>query len=149
MTAACRVWVGNGGWVPRLGRALQQLCNQARLTLMEDRWRKLNRASQAMIFRLRTGHIQLNAHLSRIRQNDKTKCRFCGRYSETVVHFLLECRQLGAYRRQFLPEKPTVQGCLYGDIKALNGTVSYGRKLLCANTVASCPPKNLSGSATL
>ena len=60
-------------------------------------WR-LERAQQATIFRLRTGHCGLSAHLKRIGISDSSLCE-CGQADQTPDHVLQSCPKY-AERRQ-------------------------------------------------
>ena len=73
----------------------------------------LERKDQVVIFRLRTNHIQLNAHLNRILKDHQPACPLCGYNEETVHHFLFECPQLQDIRTQFLPPSPDRENSLY------------------------------------
>ena len=73
----------------------------------------LQRKDQVVIFRHRTNHVQLNAHLSRIKSDHKPNCILCDYREETVHHFLFECTPLQDLRRQFLPPDPTRENSLY------------------------------------
>ena len=78
----------------------------------------LERKDQVVIFRLRTNHIQLNAHLSRIKKDHEPNCVLCDYREETVQHILFECPPLQVLRRQFLPPEPTRETSLYESKKS-------------------------------
>ena len=86
---------------------------------------KLKRGEQSTIFRLRTGHIGLNNHLSRIKKNFPSQCPLCKHPNETVDHHLLQCPNLHDLRREFLPVQPTISNCLYGCQEQLEKTCKY------------------------
>ena len=73
----------------------------------------LDRKRQVVIFRLRTNHIQLNAHLSRITKDHDPSCPLCSYKEESVHHFLFECLPLQDLRARFLPLTPTRDNTLY------------------------------------
>ena len=73
----------------------------------------LERKDQVAIFRLRTNHIQLNAHLSRITKDHNPACPLCDYKEESVQHFFFECPQLQDIRSQSLPLEPTQKNSLY------------------------------------
>ena len=52
---------------------------------------QLHRAHQTAVFRLRTHHAPLNAHLNRIKKEHPAKCVYCLDSDETVEHFLFYC----------------------------------------------------------
>ena len=94
----------------------------------------LKRKDQVIIFRLRTTHIQLNAHLSRITKDHPPACTLCGYREETVNHFLFDCPNLQSTRNEFLPQnrsKPyylALQSSLAGSVRRLMG-VFYSLRL--------------------
>jgi hypothetical protein len=53
---------------------------------------ELSRRQASLIIQLRTNRIQLHAHLYRIRQVESSLCPLCFAESETVHHYLFECR---------------------------------------------------------
>ena len=52
---------------------------------------QLHRAHQTAVFRLRTHHAPLNAHLHRVKKEHPAKCVYCPDSDETVEHFLFHC----------------------------------------------------------
>ncbi|KAG8725209.1 hypothetical protein FRC09_006043 [Ceratobasidium sp. 395] len=52
---------------------------------------RLPRSHATMLFRLITGHIQLQRHLYGIHAVDSLICEGCGGAPETVAHFILQC----------------------------------------------------------
>ena len=56
-----------------------------------------NRIASSIIFRLRSGHCQLNNHLYRIGSKKSPNCNYC-LVPETVEHFLLSCPQYNTQR---------------------------------------------------
>ena len=85
----------------------------------------LKRKEQVVIFRLRTNHIQLNAHLSRITSNHQPTCNLCGYKDETVQHFLFDCPPLQDLRKEFLPLNPDRENTLYQSKQQLIQTYKY------------------------
>ena len=104
------------------GRALYEHMNAPK---PNDPVNKLKRGEQSTIFRLRTGHIGLNNHLSRIKKNFPSQCPLCLHPNETVEHHLLQCPELHDLRRQFLPAEPSIFNCLYGCQEQLEKTCKY------------------------
>ena len=88
----------------------------------------LKRKEQVAIFRLRTNHIQLNAHLSRITANHPPACTLCGYIEETVQHFLFDCPTLQDLRKEFLPLNPDRENTLYFSRQQLIQTYGYYQK---------------------
>ena len=66
------------------------------------------------MFRLRTHHAPLNAHLHRTTKEHRAKCVYCPDGDETVDHFLLHCRLNDNKRTRLLPAQPTIHNTLYG-----------------------------------
>lgn len=65
----------------------------------------LRRNQSSLSAQLRTGHIGLNHHLSRIKRSDTPFCPHCrGITAETVRHFLLDCPEY-AHERHILQRK--------------------------------------------
>ena len=60
----------------------------------KDQTNLLKRKDQVIIFRLRSKHVQLNSHLSRITKDHQPNCTLCGHPDETVQHFLFDCPAL-------------------------------------------------------
>jgi len=85
----------------------------------------LKRREQVVIFRLRTNHIQLNAHLSRITKDHQPSCPLCDYKEETVHHFLFDCAPLQDLRKQFLPPDPNRENSLYSSTQQLMQTCRY------------------------
>ena len=85
----------------------------------------LPRKDQVAIFRLRTNHIQLNAHLSRILKDHNPSCPLCDYKEESVQHFLFDCPNLQDIRSKFLPLNPTRENTLYSPKPQLLKTSSF------------------------
>jgi len=90
----------------------------------------LKRKDQVIIFRLRTTHIQLNAHLSRITKDHPPACTLCGYREETVNHFLFDCPNLQSTRKEFLPQNPDLENTLFSDREQLLKTSRYFQKAI-------------------
>ena len=87
----------------------------------------LPRKEQVTIFRLRTTHAPLNAHLNKITKDHLPNCNLCSHNKEDVQHFLLECPALTDLRDRLLPRNPTIQSTLYSDKHQLKNTAKYFR----------------------
>ena len=85
----------------------------------------LKREDQVTIFRLRTQHIPLNAHLNRIKADHAPTCPLCDHPQETVKHFLFDCEPLNDLRKQCLPPSPDLENTLYADRTQLQQTSKY------------------------
>ena len=90
-----------------------------------DSINQLQRKEQASIFRLRSGHIPLNAHLTRIKVRTSPDCPLCGWAEETVTHHLSDCPALEDLRSEYLPPKPDTANTLYGNPDSLRDTHTY------------------------
>ncbi|BFZ04134.1 hypothetical protein BsWGS_07173 [Bradybaena similaris] len=91
----------------------------------------LTRKDQSTIFRLRTQHIQLNAHLNRICRQHTQQCPLCSHPCETVDHHLFKCSALADIRNLLLPPIPNTQNTLYGDRQQLEKTCKFHYLALC------------------
>jgi ribonuclease HI len=57
----------------------------------------MNRKTASLLLQMRTEHVPLNAYLSRMKCTESRACPTCGARSESVFHYLTECR---TYERQ-------------------------------------------------
>ena len=85
----------------------------------------LPRKDQCTIFRLRTQHIALKAHINKINPEHPPLCYLCNDPYETVDHVLFKCNQLLDLRKKFLPTQPHTQNCLYSTYEQLTRTSKY------------------------
>ena len=85
----------------------------------------LERREQVVIYRLRTQHIQLNAHLNRIKSDHPATCPLCHDPNETVTHFLFECQNLKDLRQLYLPPEPNLGNTLYSTQEQLEKTTKF------------------------
>ena len=86
---------------------------------------QLHRAHQTAVFRLRTHHAPLNAHLHRINKEHPAKCVYCPDSDETVEHFLFQCPLYDNIRSRLLPAQPNIPSMLYGSTTQLQRTATY------------------------
>ena len=91
----------------------------------KDSINQLNRKQQSTIFRLRTQHVPLNAHLNRLNPMHEPLCPLCDHAYETVEHFLFECNKLKDLRDRFLPPNPNIDNSLFGNAEQLGMTSEY------------------------
>jgi len=89
-----------------------------------DPLRKLDRDQQTLIFRLRTGHCRLRAHLKRIGVSDTSLC-ICEQADETVSHMLQDCCLHEEKRREWWPEGKDLSNKLWGSVGDLTRTASF------------------------
>ena len=86
---------------------------------------RLQRKEQSTIFRLRTGHVQLNSHLNRIKKDHPATCQLCLYPNETVEHHLFHCPKPKHLRDCLLPHNPDVANTLYGSCEQLRRTSNF------------------------
>jgi ribonuclease HI len=60
-----------------------------------------NRHMETTIYRLRTGHCNLNSHLHKIGLHDSGLCDFCEE-PETVKHYILDCLEFQQYQEKII-----------------------------------------------
>ena len=89
-----------------------------------DPIRTLNRPQQTTIYRLRTGHCGLRAHLKRIGVRDDARCE-CGQADQTPAHILQDCPLLDVQRQQFWPQGVDLNTKLWGTADDLNRTARF------------------------
>ncbi|QRV76909.1 RNA-directed DNA polymerase from transposon X-element [Ceratobasidium sp. AG-Ba] len=65
----------------------------------------LRRGQITLLFRLITGHVQLNLHLHTLQLVDSPACQACGAAIESVSHFVLRCPKYAAIRQQVLTSR--------------------------------------------
>ena len=92
-----------------------------------DSLHKLNRPEQVILFRLRTGHNRLNAHMyNKFKVGESEICP-CNADIMTAEHQLQHCRLLGAMRRDMWPEPTLLRDKLYGNLEELRRTAAFVR----------------------
>ena len=91
----------------------------------DDPINSLRRQGQVIVFRLRSHHIFLNAHLNRIKPEHPPQCTLCNHPSETVKHFLFDCPPLQDLRKIYLPPNPDLDNTLYSNSTQLRQTCNY------------------------
>ncbi|GFS19346.1 retrovirus-related Pol polyprotein from type-1 retrotransposable element R1 2 [Elysia marginata] len=85
----------------------------------------MNRKGQTTLFRLRTGHNRLKAHLYKTYNIGHTDLCLCGEAAETVEHVVQDCQN---YRklRQAVWSKPTdLQTKAWGTAEEMGKTNSF------------------------
>ena len=106
------------------GRVMYSEMNKPR---PHDKINLLSRPDQCIIFQFRTGHCKLNSHLNRFNPEHPPLCRNCNHPHETVQHVLFDCQKLEDYRKQLLPQQPTIGNVLYGPLTQLRNTCKFIR----------------------
>ena len=91
---------------------------------LEDEMQSLQRQQQTTIFRLRTGHCRLRAHMYRMGLSDTPDCQ-CGTAQQTPEHILQTCPNHQEARVQHWPEHKTVQQKLWGNKENLANTSNF------------------------
>ena len=94
-------------------------------TKSKDPIKYISRKEQCTIFRLRTQHIPLNAHLNRLNPEHPPLCELCDEPYETVDHIMFNCPKLADLRQQFLPPRPHTTNSLYSTFEQLKKTSTY------------------------
>ena len=88
---------------------------------------KLNRPEQVILFRLRTGHIKLNAHThSKFKVGESERCP-CSADIRTAQHLLQHCQLHDALRRYMWPKPIPLWDKLYGNLEELRRTAAFVR----------------------
>ena len=106
------------------GRMMYSEMNKPR---PHDKINSLSRPDQCIIFQFRTGHCKLNSHLNRFNPEHPPLCRNCNHPYETVQHVLFDCQKLENYRKELLPQHPTIGNVLYGPLTQLRNTCKFVR----------------------
>ena len=91
----------------------------------KDEINALKRNEQVSIFRLRSQHVPLNAHLKRIGVQTSSECPLCHFPEETVEHHLFLCPALDDLRTELLPPMPDISNTLFGPSSQLKDTHTY------------------------
>ena len=92
-----------------------------------DSLHKLNRTEQVILFRLRTGHNRLNAHMyNKFKVGESEMCP-CNADIMTAEHLLQHCRLHDAMRRDTWPEPMLLRDKLYGNLGELRRTAAFVR----------------------
>ena len=87
----------------------------------------LSRTQQVILFRLRTGHNRLNAHMcSKFMVGESEMCR-CNADIMTAEHLLQHCQLHDALRRDVWPEPIPLTDKLYGNLEELRRTAAFVR----------------------
>jgi ribonuclease HI len=108
-------------------------------TLVNSKWRQLHpshnpadsyfsldRADQVILFRLRSGHNRMNAHLFRLKIVPTDKCP-CKTAPMTTQHLLMDCPLHEVIRQATWPNATALMEKLYGGILELQKTASFVR----------------------
>ncbi|GFR68164.1 ribonuclease H [Elysia marginata] len=91
----------------------------------KDSINSLERRDQVIIFRLRTHHAPVNAHLNRIQPMTPPVCHFCDAPYETTTHLLFQCTSLQDLREEYLPPRPDAWNTLYSNSQQLKKTSTF------------------------
>ena len=92
-----------------------------------DSLHKQNRPEQVILFRLRTGHNRLNAHMyNKFKVGEPEMCS-CNADIMTAEHLLQYCRLHDAIRRDMWPEPTLLRDKLYGNPEELRRTAAFVR----------------------
>ena len=103
---------------------------------LKDSLDSLEGRDQVTIFRLRTHHAPINAHLNRIQPMIPPNCLLCNAPYETTKHFLFECPALKDLRDEHLPPNPDLGNTLYSSTQQLKKTcIFYAKAQKAADSV--------------
>ena len=92
-----------------------------------DSLHKLNRTEQVILFRLRTGHNRLNAHMyNKFKVGESEMCP-CKADIMAAEHLLQHCRLHDAMRRDTWPDPTLLRDKLYGNLGELRRTAAFVR----------------------
>ena len=92
-----------------------------------DSLHKLNRPEQVILFRLRTGHNRLNAHMyNKFKVGESEMCP-CNADIMTAEHLLQHCRLHDALRRDMWPKPTLLRDKFYGNFEELRRTAASVR----------------------
>ena len=91
-----------------------------------DSLHKLNRPEQIILFRLRTGHNRLNAHMYKFKVGESEMCP-CNVDIMTAEHLLQHCQLHDALRRVMWPEPTLLRDKLYDNLEELRRTAAFVR----------------------
>ena len=89
-----------------------------------DHLNSLSRPEQSTIFRLRTGHCGLRAHLKKIGIAESSMCD-CLIADQTPAHVLQDCTLHNHIRKQIWPMETTLEAKLWGTAADLRRTVQF------------------------
>ena len=90
-------------------------------TYPTDRIIHLNQREQTMIFRLRTGHCRLGAHLYKLKVVTTPQCH-CNTEHQTPKHLLQRCPTYDSIRKNIWPQPKTMEEKLWGEKDDLQQT---------------------------
>ena len=89
-----------------------------------DHLNSLSRPEKSTIFRLRTGHCGLRAHLKKISIAESSTCD-CLTADQTPAHVLQDCTLHNHIRKQIWPMETTLEAKLWGTAADLRRTVQF------------------------
>ncbi|XP_045161045.2 uncharacterized protein LOC123525949 [Mercenaria mercenaria] len=91
----------------------------------KDDYHLLERWEQVIIFRLRTGHNRLNAHMcTKLKLSPSPMCP-CGLEQQTAEHILQRCPRLENQRKNVWPNSTPMKTKVHGKKEDLNKTASF------------------------
>ena len=93
----------------------------------EDPYHNLDRESQTLIFRLRTGHNRLRKHMfTKLKVGETPNCQ-CGHGEQTSEHILQTCPNFSDLRSSFWPQVTPLIQKLNGTLEDLTMTAEFAR----------------------
>ena len=98
--------------------------NRINIKYLKDNIHDLPRNFEATIFRLRTDHCRLNAHMHRLKIGS-TPLFDCGHSPQTPEHVLMSCPLTEQLRRSTRPPESPLEEKLWGTREELHSTASF------------------------
>lgn len=90
----------------------------------KDQYYRLDREDQVIIFRLRTGHNRMHAHLNKLKISETELCT-CGTAPMTTEHILQNCPDHAGCRKDWWPKEIPLRVKLYGGLLDLERTAAF------------------------
>ena len=89
---------------------------------------KLNRTDQVVLFRLRTGHNKMKAHMyNKLKIGETDRCP-CNTGPMNTEHILQHCPAHEELRREIWPEPQQLRTQLFGPLEDLRRTAEFVRR---------------------
>ena len=92
-----------------------------------DSLHRLNRPERVILFKLRTGHNRLNAHMYNRFKVGQSEMYPCNADILTTEHLQQHCRLHDALRRDMWPEPTLLRDKFYGNLEELRRTAAFLR----------------------
>ena len=93
----------------------------------QDDYYRLKREDQVILFRLRTGHNRMRAHMHNKLRIGPTEMCPCNTGPMTTQHLLQDCPTQDALRKTMWPDQPALRMQLFGCREELQRTAAFAR----------------------